>query len=231
MIRRSQKDYRKSAARSSRIREKALRLREHVKQSAITFFERRQGSTGLVATRLWRAEVRWRLDFIPCQNPLGRVCRLCWDCIPSPLSVHLPTSGLAKPTAPSRRRALLMEGMEPRQLLAIDVAVVQDIGSGNTSGFVATRDQLNNDTYFDFNAVLVSSSQVDSAAELAAFDVVVVGNNGYSQNDAMNNLTFQSALRSWVETSGGGVVMTGWGIYGNGDNSRTRCRRNRARRI
>ena len=124
-------------------------------------------------------------------------------------------------SAASPHSQRIAETLESRELLTINVAVVQDIGGGNNSGFVATVNQLNDDTYFDFGATLVNSSQVDTAGELAAYDVVVVGNNGYSQADAFNNLPFQAALRTWVETSGGGVVMTGWGIFGNQDNTRT----------
>ncbi|MBD2072959.1 DUF4347 domain-containing protein [Phormidium sp. FACHB-592] len=97
------------------------------------------------------------------------------------------------------------------EVLAINVAIVSDVSSGDTTGFIATVNQLNDDTYFDFNATLVSSSQVDSLAELNAYDTVIIGNNG---NNVVMNATFASALRSWVE-AGGGLVSTGWIIYGS----------------
>jgi uncharacterized delta-60 repeat protein len=113
-------------------------------------------------------------------------------------------------------RRLFTESLESRRLLAINVAIVQDTSSGDAAGFIATRNQLNDDTYFDFNATLVNSSQVDTLAELSAYDVVVVGNNGSGGPDAFSNLTFTAALRNWVEDHGGGVVMTGWGVFGAG---------------
>ena len=121
-----------------------------------------------------------------------------------------------QPASRERVRRAFLESLEERRVMAINVAVVGDISGGDQAGFIATRDQLNDDTYFDFNATLVNSSQVDTLAELSAYDVVIVGDNGWGGNDAFSNLTFTAALRSWIETQGGGVVMTGWGIYGAG---------------
>jgi hypothetical protein len=116
----------------------------------------------------------------------------------------------------SQSRRLFLEPLEERRVLAINVAVVQDIAFGDPAGFVATRDQLNNDTFFDFNASLVNSSQVDTLAELNAFDVVIIGDNGFGNPDAFSNTAFTAALRNWVENHAGGVVMTGWGVFGAG---------------
>jgi hypothetical protein len=55
-------------------------------------------------------------------------------------------------------------------------------------------------------------------AELNAYDVVVIGNSGFSNGDGFEQ--FAGALRSWVE-AGGGVVMTGWGVFGAGTGSGT----------
>ena len=63
-----------------------------------------------------------------------------------------------------RRRRLQLESLEKRALLAIDVAVVGT--SGSQDGFNAIVSQLNDDTYFDFNAVLVDPTDVDTVAEL-----------------------------------------------------------------
>ena len=53
---------------------------------------------------------------------------------------------------------------------------------------------------------VVDGSDIDTAAELANYDVVVIGGSGHSDGDYTE---FQSALRPWVE-GGGGVVATGW---------------------
>ena len=102
--------------------------------------------------------------------------------------------------------------------VAIPISVAVVIGMDDISGFSAIMSQLNNDTYFNFNATLVSSSQVDTITELNAFDVAVIGNSGSPNGDGFDNGTFTAALRNWVE-SGHGVVATGWTVYGAGPNS------------
>src|SRR5205823_10709264 len=64
----------------------------------------------------------------------------------------------------NRRRQLHLEPLEQRCLLAINVAVVGST-SGDNSGSAAIVSQLNDDTYSDFTATLVSPSQVDTVAE------------------------------------------------------------------
>ena len=91
---------------------------------------------------------------------------------------------------------------------AINVAV-EDGSSGGTGPAVVA--QLNDDSFFDFQATLVTAADIDTAAELSAYDVVVTGGSGYS-NDVDWTAPMWAAIRAWVE-SGGGVVMTGWGNY------------------
>ena len=38
--------------------------------------------------------------------------------------------------------------------------------------------QINDDTWFDFTATVVNAGQIDSAAELANYDVVILGSSG-----------------------------------------------------
>ena len=83
---------------------------------------------------------------------------------------------------------------------------VHDGGQG-----AAVRDQLNDDTYFDFNAVSVIGSQIDTLAELNAYDVVIIADY-WLENELAS---FAPALRAWVE-AGGGVVATGWTVYAAG---------------
>ena len=116
-------------------------------------------------------------------------------------------------TRQSKNRKLALESLENRCLLAIDVAVVG--GNGDNSGFAAIVSQLNNDTYFDFNATLVTASAVDTVAELNSYKAVVIGNSGTTNGDPFDNAVFTSALKSWVQ-AGGGLVATGFLIYGAG---------------
>lgn len=57
---------------------------------------------------------------------------------------------------------------------------------------------------------IVTGTDIDSVSKLAAYDVVVTGDNGHNDNDFR---TYQSALRDWVQ-SGGGFVGLGWIVYG-----------------
>jgi subtilase family serine protease len=98
------------------------------------------------------------------------------------------------------------------------VAVVGTGGVSDDSGFVSIVNQLNDQTHFSFQATLVAPWEVDTLAELNAYDVVVIGNTGFANGDGFEQ--FAPALRGWVE-AGGGVVMTGWGIYGAGTGSGT----------
>ncbi len=209
MIRRSHKDCRKSAARSSRIREKALRLQQQVKRSAIAVCERRQARLG------W-----WRRAFsgpLPVVGWIFSEAKTLWAAFTALLGMH--SESYARPSSsfkhrksyrPYRRRALLMEGMEQRQLLAIDVAVVYDLA--NTGGYAATAAQLNDETYFDFNATVVPASSLTTIGALSNYDAVVIGGDG--NNDSLQNTAFANALNTWVTTHGGGVVMTGFGLSG-----------------
>jgi len=57
---------------------------------------------------------------------------------------------------------------------------------------------------------IVSGTDIDSASELAAYDVVVTGDDGHGDNDFQ---TYQGALKDWVR-GGGGFVGLGWIVYG-----------------
>ena len=70
---------------------------------------------------------------------------------------------------------------------------------------------LNDSTRFNFEAVAVDGSQIDTLAELSAFDVVLIGNHNVQHEYE----GFASALRAWVE-AGGGLVATGWTVFGGG---------------
>lgn len=91
--------------------------------------------------------------------------------------------------------------------IPIRVAVEDATGMG---GGIATVAQLNNDTFFDFTATLVNAAAIDTAAELANYDVVLLGGSGHDNADWSTAMA--NALVAYV-TGGGGLVMTGWGNY------------------
>lgn len=80
-------------------------------------------------------------------------------------------------------------------------------------GSIKVVNQLNDDTYFDFEAVSVTGAAIDTVEKLNAYDVVVIGDGGDGGNDDLS--VFSVALKSWVE-NGGGVVGAGWIIFENG---------------
>jgi len=93
----------------------------------------------------------------------------------------------------------------------IKVAVVGATDPSHDSHFTALVNQLNDDTFFDFNATFVRPSQIDTLAELQAYNVVILANAGL--NPPQDNFeSFAPALRQWVE-AGGGVVALGYTVY------------------
>ena len=87
------------------------------------------------------------------------------------------------------------------------VAVEDGSTSGSGADVVA---QLNDDTFFDFQATLVTQADIDTVGELMSYDVVVFGGSG--NNNADWTAAMWTAVRAWVE-AGGGAVLTGWGNF------------------
>ena len=100
---------------------------------------------------------------------------------------------------------LLAQLFSTAQAAAIVVAV-EDGGSSGTSAELAA--QLNDDTYFDFTATVVTAGDIDTATELAAYDVVILGDSGYNETDWTS--TMAAALDTWNNAGLGGVVSVGW---------------------
>jgi hypothetical protein len=81
-------------------------------------------------------------------------------------------------------------------------------------------DTLNNDAVYSLKDVftaqgwtskIVTGTDIDTVAELSQYTVVILGNPGYSGDS--DYTVFQSALKTWVTTYGGGMVGTGWLLY------------------
>jgi hypothetical protein len=104
------------------------------------------------------------------------------------------------------------------QVTTIRVAVES---SGTASGADLAA-QLNNDTFFDFAATVVTASQIDSVAELDDYDVVVIGDSGVPDNDMTDAMA--TALRDWAQSTGGGVVSVGWIDFAVGNDGSTAAR-------
>ena len=86
----------------------------------------------------------------------------------------------------------------------IRVAVEDGSGSGTGSNLVT---QLNNDTYYDFTATLVTASDIDSASELANYDVVMFGASGYGTGDHDWTTTMATATASWAAEDNWGCAL------------------------
>jgi uncharacterized protein (TIGR03382 family) len=76
----------------------------------------------------------------------------------------------------------------------------------DTDGLVQ---QLNDDTFFDFEAVRVDRTQVDTPEELALYDVLVIGNSGYASLHDFDPAA-TAVWVDWVQTGAGAVVSTAW---------------------
>jgi Putative metal-binding motif len=70
--------------------------------------------------------------------------------------------------------------------------------------------QLEDDTWYDFEPAVVLAEEIDTAAELAAWDVVILGDSGYNTADWTQ---FDAELEAWV-LGGGGLVVTGYAAVG-----------------
>jgi hypothetical protein len=66
--------------------------------------------------------------------------------------------------------------------------------------------QLNDDTFYDFEAVAVTGIDIDTFQELNAYDVVVIGD---PTSRAQLEGTVEQALQNWWFSRGGGLVGTG----------------------
>ncbi|MFT5682815.1 MAG: putative membrane protein [Myxococcota bacterium] len=87
------------------------------------------------------------------------------------------------------------------------VAVVEST-DGETSADLAA--QLNDDTWYDFEATVVTVEDVDTLKEMEIYDAVVLGGSGSGAPDWTKN--FISVLDAYVR-NGGGLVGTGWFHY------------------
>ncbi|HCH64433.1 MAG: hypothetical protein CL927_06965 [Deltaproteobacteria bacterium] len=77
--------------------------------------------------------------------------------------------------------------------------------------------QFNDDTYYDFDATVVKATDIDSASELAAYDVVVLGDSGFDSTDWTSAMA--NALATWTNAGNGGVLTVGWGDWVTGPGS------------
>jgi|CXWL01.1.fsa_nt_gi hypothetical protein len=66
--------------------------------------------------------------------------------------------------------------------------------------------QLNDDTFYDFEAVAVTATDIDTFQKLNAYDVVVIGD---PTSRAELQGTVEQALQNWWFSRGGGLVGTG----------------------
>ncbi|MCB9745509.1 MAG: putative metal-binding motif-containing protein [Alphaproteobacteria bacterium] len=94
---------------------------------------------------------------------------------------------------------------------ALATPIYVAVEDADTNGYATGAElaaQLNDDTFYDFEAVVVTAGDIDSASELAAYDVVILGDSGY--NDVDWTQAMADALDAWVNAGNGGVVSVGW---------------------
>ena len=82
--------------------------------------------------------------------------------------------------------------------------------SGGTMTGNQLAAQLNDDTFFDFTTVVIGANDADSLAELSAYDAVILGDSGHSNNGY--TAAMFAAVRSFMD-NGGGVISVGWYNY------------------
>lgn len=90
------------------------------------------------------------------------------------------------------------------------IRVAVEDGSPNGTGADIVS-QLNDDTWVDFSATLVTADDIDTIGELNNYQVVILGDSGNRNHDW--TAAMSAALRDWV-LAGGSAVLTGWGNYG-----------------
>ncbi len=83
-------------------------------------------------------------------------------------------------------------------------------GASGTGSWGLAADQLNDDTFFDFSATLLTEAEITSASALAAYDVVVLGGSGHSTTEY--SAATLAAVKAFMK-AGHGVVNTGWARY------------------
>jgi MYXO-CTERM domain-containing protein len=91
------------------------------------------------------------------------------------------------------------------------IVVAVENGPGVAAAANETAAQLNDDTFFNFTATVVPATGLDSAAELAAYDVVILGDSGSNDND--HSQAMASALVTALQSGALGVVTAGWFDY------------------
>ncbi len=91
----------------------------------------------------------------------------------------------------------------------VTVAILD--GSSGSMSMGAVAAQLNDDTFFNFTATVLSGSTVTSMSDLSAYNVVLLGGSGYSNSEYLASTL--AAVNGFMQ-SGGGVVTAGWYRYG-----------------
>lgn len=99
--------------------------------------------------------------------------------------------------------SLLIAGSASAQ---IRVAVEQGPSASTSATELAA--QLNDDTHFDFTATVVAADAIDSSAELANYDAVILGDSGFNDDDFTQAMA--DALVTELRAGRIGVITAGW---------------------
>ncbi len=85
--------------------------------------------------------------------------------------------------------------------------------SGPMGSWTEAAAQLNDDTWFDFDATAVGINDINTAQGLANYDAILLGSSGH--NDDAFDQVFANAVLAWNTAGFGGVVTAGWVGYEN----------------
>lgn len=91
----------------------------------------------------------------------------------------------------------------------VKVAILQ--GSSGSLDVASVAAQLNDNTYFDFNASVLMGDMIGSASALSDYGVVLLGGSGSSNTEY--SASTLAAVSSFMQ-GGGGVVTAGWYRFG-----------------
>ena len=95
------------------------------------------------------------------------------------------------------------------QAAPITVAIIN--GNTGNMGVANVAAQLNDDSFHDFSATVLSGNAVTNASALSGYDVVLLGGSGHSTSEYSASTL---AAVNYFMQAGGGVVTAGWYRFG-----------------
>ena len=121
---------------------------------------------------------------------------------------------LSQPSTGSKMTTIIFRATETGVSPAGPLRVAVECDTGSSSCANSSESAFKIEEVIEIgglgSADVVDGLDIDTAAELSNYDVVVIGGNG--EGPVGDYAEFQTALRQWV-LNGGGVVDAGWTIF------------------